>query len=485
MFAAIFLVAATIANPAAVLNEFRTFLAIPNVASDTQNIEKNAALLASMMQKRGIDTRLLRVAGAPPAVFGELRTPDAKQTIGLYAHYDGQPVDRIRWAADPWNPIIRTNLVERDGKAIRWDEAVVAPDPEWRIFARSASDDKAPIMAMLAALDAMKAQQIPIRFNLRFFFEGEEEAGSPHLERYFTENRDLLAADFWLICDGPVHQSGRLQMYFGARGVTGVEMTVYGPTRPLHSGHYGNWAPNPAVALTHIIDSMRDDQGRILIDGFYNEVRPLTAAEKKALAEVPPVESQLRDELSLGRVEGDAPLAEMITRPALNIRGLRAGNVGAQAANAIPTEATASIDFRLVPDETPASVRELVERHLLKLGCTIVHDTPDAKTLRNNPRVVKLTWEAGYPSARTPMDDPHAIAVERRIESATGQQLIKMPTLGGSVPLYLWHDVLHAPAVGLPIVNYDNNQHGANENLRLQNLWQGIDVFVAVFSAGK
>ncbi len=263
--------------------------------------------------------------------------------------------------------------------------------------------------------------------------------------------------------------------------MTGVDLTTYGATRPLHSGHYGNWAPNPAVALTHLIDSMRDENGRILIDGFYDDVRPLTAAEKKALAEVPPVEDQLREELSLGRTEGDRPLAELITRPALNVRGIRAGNVGAQAANAIPTEATASIDFRLVPDETPERVQSLVEAHLRKVGYTIVHETPDAKTLRTNARVVKLAWEAGYPSARAPMDDPEVLAVQRRIEAITGQSLIKMPTLGGSVPLYLFFDLLHVRAVGLPIVNYDNDQHGANENLRLKNLWDGIEEFVGVF----
>jgi acetylornithine deacetylase/succinyl-diaminopimelate desuccinylase-like protein len=335
---------------------------------------------------------------------------------------------------------------------------------------------------MLAALDAMRASNVTPAVNLKFFFEGEEEAGSPHLERYLSAHRDLLGADLWLICDGPVHQSGRLQLYFGARGVTGVELTTYGATRPLHSGHYGNWAPNPAVALTHLIDSMRDESGRILIDGFYDDVRPLTPAEQKALNEVPPVEEQLRDELSLGRTEGDRPLAELITRPALNVRGIRSGNVGAQASNAIPTEAAASIDFRLVPDQTPQRVQQLVEAHLRKLGWTVVHDTPDAQTLRTNARVVKVEWEAGYPSARASMDDAEVVAVQQRIERVVGQPLVKMPTLGGSVPLYLFFDLLHVRAVGLPIVNYDNDQHGANENLRLQNLWDGIAEFVAVFS---
>jgi acetylornithine deacetylase/succinyl-diaminopimelate desuccinylase-like protein len=447
-------------SEAAILDELKTFLAIPNLASDRPNIERNAVALAEMLRRHGIEPRLLRVEGAPPAVFGELRTPGAKETIALYAHYDGQPVAGQPWTTDPWTPVVR------DG----------------HIWARSASDDKAPIVAMLAAIDALRSAKIPLRTNLKFFFDGEEEAGSPHLAEILEKNRELLGADLWLICDGPVHQSRRLQLYFGVRGVMGLELTTYGPMRALHSGHYGNWAPNPIATLTRILASMRDDDGRILIDGFLTDVRPLTEAERKALAEMPDVDAQLRHDLALGRTEGTRSAAESVTSPALNLRGIRGGNVGANAANAIPTEATASIDFRLVPNQTPESVRAKVEAHFAKLGYHVVHETPSAEARRKHPRVVKLEWEGGYPAARAALDDPRAASIERRIEAVTGQQLVKLPTLGGSVPLYLFVDKLRTPAVGLPIVNHDNNQHAANENLRLQNLWDGIEVFAAVFA---
>lgn len=447
-------------SEAAIVEELTAFLAIPNLASDAPNIERNAVALGELLRKRGIEPRLLRVEGAPPVVFGELRTAGAKETIAMYAHYDGQPVAGQPWTTEPWTPVVR------DG----------------HVYARSASDDKAPIVAMLAAIDALRAAKIPLSANVKFFFEGEEEAGSPHLAEILEKHRDLLAADLWLICDGPVHQSRRLQLYFGVRGVMGLELTTYGPLRALHSGHYGNWAPNPIITLTRLLDSMRDDEGRILIDGFGSDVRPLTQAERKALAEIPDVDPQLRDELALGRTEGGTSVAERVTAPALNVRGIRAGNVGVNASNAIPTEATASIDFRLVPDQTPEGVRAKVEAHLTKLGFHIVHDTPNAETRRAHARVVKVEWGGGYPAARVALDDQHAASIERRIESVMGQQLVKLPTLGGSVPLYLFFDKLHAPAVGLPIVNHDNNQHAANENLRLQNLWDGIEVFAAVFA---
>ena len=450
-----------VANEDRILAELRDLLAIPNVATDTPNIERNAAAIAQMLRKRGIEPRLLRVEGAPPVVFGEIRVPRAKETLILYAHYDGQPVDRAKWASDPWTPILQN-------------------EPEPRIIARSASDDKAPIVAMLAAVDALRATKTPIAVNVKFFFEGEEEAGSPHLAGILAKHKDVIGDGFWLIADGPVHQSRRLQLYYGVRGVMGVELTTYGPLRPLHSGHYGNWAPNPIVTLTHLLDSMRDEEGTILIDGFYDDVRPLTAADRAALAEVPAVEEQLRRELALGRTEGEGPLVDRIAMPALNLRGIRGGGVGETSANVISPEATASIDFRLVPDQTPERVQGRVEAHLRARGFHVVHQTPDAETRRAHPKVVKVEWEGGYPASRVAMDDPRAAAIERRIEKATGQQLVKLPTLGGSVPLYLFPS-----ALGVPIVNHDNNQHGANENLRLQNLWDGIEVFAAILAGDE
>ena len=453
-----------------IVTEFMQLLSIPNVASDTPNIEKNANALLAMLGRRGVDAHLLRVEGAPPLVIGWLPASNATSTIAFYAHYDGQPVDPSQWATPPFQPVLQNR-----GGATRID-------PEARLVARSASDDKAPIMAMLVALDAMREAQAMPATNIKFVFEGEEEAGSPHLLQYFDRFPKDLAADVWMICDGPVHQSRRMQLYFGARGVTDVEMTVYGPARPLHSGHYGNWAPNPIVTLTHLIDSMRDTAGRILIDGFYDDVTPLTPAERDALAAIPSVDDDLRRELALGRVEGDGKsLNELILMPALNLRGIAAGHVGAQATNTINTEARASIDFRLVPAQTPQKVRERVERHIVAQGFFIVRDVPDAETRRAHPNVVRLNWGAGYPAARTSMDLPIAKSAAIVIAEAMGVAPLKSPSLGGSVPMYLFQRG-GTPVIGLPIVNHDNNQHAANENLRIQNLWDGIEIFAALFT---
>jgi acetylornithine deacetylase/succinyl-diaminopimelate desuccinylase-like protein len=291
-----------------------------------------------------------------------------------------------------------------------------------------------------------------------------------------------LAADLWLLCDGPVHPTRRPQVFFGARGVTGLEVTAYGPARALHSGHYGNWAPNPALTIAHVVSALRAEDGRVLVDGYHDDVRPPTESERRAVAAVPPVEAPLAAALAVPEPMGGKTLAEGILEPAVNVRGLRAGGVGEQAANAIPTQAQASLDFRLVPDQTPATVRAKVEAHLRKRGYTLVHEPPSPETRRSHPRLLYLQWEEGYPAARTSLDDPVAAALVGVVDEAVGGSLVVMPTLGGSVPMHAFAVATGAPIVGLPIANHDNNQHAADENLRLQNLWDGIEIYAAVLA---
>ncbi|HEY2117199.1 MAG TPA: M20/M25/M40 family metallo-hydrolase, partial [Candidatus Angelobacter sp.] len=472
-------------HEAEIVRSFAQLLSLPNVASDTTNIQRNADAISKMLEQRGFHTRQLNVTGAPPAVYGELSMPGAKHTLLFYAHYDGQPVDKAQWASDPWTPVLRDGPV--DGKAIPLESLHGPLNPEWRIYARSASDDKAPIQALLTAIDALRAGKIPIGVNLKVFFEGEEEAGSPHLAEVFRQNADLLKGNIWVLSDGPVNQTRRMQLYFGARGVTDLELTMYGPGRVLHDGHYGNWAPNPAAVLVDLLAHMRDSTSHILIPGFYDDVRALTAAERQAIAQIPDVDAQLKQELGLAWTESaGAALPLAITQPALNIRGIEAGHVEDKAQNAISTTAKASIDFRLVPNQTPERVHQLVEQFITQQGFYIVRQTPDIETRRQHAKVIRVSWGPGYKAARVAMDDPAVQPVLKAMEQTLGTEVIKIPMLGGSVPMYLFTDMLKTPVVGLPIANHDNNQHGANENLRLQNLWDGIEVFAGILAgAGK
>ena len=471
------------ANEAAIVRELAGFVAIPNVAADKPNIARNAQHLLTMLRARAIDARLLETPDASPAVYGEVPSAGAQRTVVFYAHYDGQPVDATQWKTPPWTPVLRDKALDQGGVEIPLPDAGRISG-EARLYGRAAADDKAPIVAMLNALDALRAAHVMPSVNLKFYFEGEEEAESPHLRSSLERNRDLLRADAWIFCDGPVHQSRRMQVVYGARGVVPLELTVYGATRALHDGHYGNWAPNPAALLASLLASMRDLDGRVTIAGFSDGARPIGDLDREAIAQIPKVDAELRRSFGLARTEADdAPLAERILLPAMNVRGLFAGHVGAQAANAIPTEARASIDFRLVPDQKTEAVRAAVERHLAAQGYFVVRGEPDLPTRLAHPRIVRAEWKQGYPGVRTPMDAPFARAVGGVVgQSLGGAPVVHLPIQGGSVPLATLQEVLGVPVVLLPIVNHDDNQHAANENLRIQNLWDGVEIFAALYT---
>jgi acetylornithine deacetylase/succinyl-diaminopimelate desuccinylase-like protein len=466
----------------AIVDEFFELLAIPNIARDRDNIQRNAETIARMLEKRGVAAKLVNVEGANPVVFGEIRTPGATRTIVFYAHYDGQPLDPKEWASPPFEPVLRDKPVQDGGKVIPLPAAGQPFDPEWRLYARGSGDDKAPIAAMLTALDAIHAAGIKTKSNIKFAFEGEEEAGSPNLEKILTANKELFAGDLWLMCDGPVYQTRRQQIVFGARGDTGLDITLYGPRYELHSGHYGNWAPNPAMMLAQLLASMKNAQGRILIDHFYDGITPLTALEKRAIAEAPEIDAGLMREFWLGSTEGGgAKLNELVTQPALNVRGMASSRTGNQASNVIPATATASIDIRLVQGMDARETTSRVVEHIRKQGYFVVDKEPDADMRRSHEKVALVTVRGGDNSVRTPMDLPISQEVIRVVESVRGPT-VKLPNSGGSLPLTSIVRPLGTRVIMVPIANHDDNQHSFNENLRVQNLWDGIELMAALLT---
>jgi acetylornithine deacetylase/succinyl-diaminopimelate desuccinylase-like protein len=471
-------------HAAEVLANFADLLAIPNVGSDSINIHRNAQYISKVFAERGVQTEIWTQPGAPPIVYGEMLQPGGTRTLGIYVHYDGQPVDASRWTNPPWQPTLYTASMEAGGTPRPMPEPGETVDPGWYLYARSAGDDKAPLGALLATLDAMQAANINPTSNIKFLFEGEEEMGSPHLTDYLDKHGDRYAdVDVWLFCDGPVHQSRHPQLVFGVRGVTGLEVTVYGATRSLHSGHYGNWSPVPGFLLADLLTSMKAEDGTVLIDGFYDTVTPLGDAEKTALAALPSYDAILRDELGLARTEGNgASLAERLLLPALTVKGLESGNVGAKARTVIPASATAALGIRLVKGNDPQAMLDLVEAHIEKQGFHIVREEPDHATRLQYPKIARVTRGGGYPAARTPMDLPIAQTIVAAMTEAAGEAPILVPALGGSLPLYLFTDVLGKPALIVPIANHDDNQHAPDENLRLANLFYGIDLYAALLT---
>ena len=447
---------------------------------------KNAEYIKAELEKRDVQSQLLRMVGTPPIVFGYLPVPKAKRTLAFYVHYDGQPVDKTSWTNDPWKPTYYSKAIFEGGIPMDFPSDASFIDPEHRIYARSAGDDKAPVISILTALDIIKENKLKITSNLVFFFEGQEEAGSRQLRRYLEDNSALInQIDLWMFCDGPVHQSRIPQLVFGVRGVTGMEVTVYGSNRPLHSGHYGNWAPVPGQMLSNLISSMKDQDGNIIIDGYYDDIEPLSQMEKQALANIPPIDDALKIELGIQNTEGTQGLNERLLLPSLTVRGISSGNTGKLARNVIPATATASIGIRLVKGCDPEKQKDLVEAHIRKQGYHIVREEPDEFTRLKYDKIALITRRSGYSAARTSMEIPIVQDIIERTKDIVGEKLILTPTLGGSLPLYLFTDVLQKPAIIVPIANHDNNQHAADENLRIENLWYGVKLISALMTIEK
>ncbi len=475
------------ANEHRLVTDFVKLLSIPNIASDTVNIRKNADYLVAEMAERGLKPQLLEAADkkVPPVVYGEWMTPGATKTVIFYAHYDGQPTDLAAWTGSkPWEPLLRSNSLEKGGKDLPWPSSTTKIDPEWRIYARSASDDKAGVFAILTAFDALIAKGIKPTVNIKFFFEGEEEAGSANLKEILTKYKDTLRADAFIVCDGPVHQSGRKQVVFGVRGDVNVDLTVFGAKRPLHSGHYGNWSPNPAMMLAKLLSSMKDAQGNIIVKGWADDVEPLGPAELKAIADAPQYDEQIKRELGIVTPEGGGKsLLERINQPSLNINGMKSGDVGEQARNVIPTTATTVLDLRLVKGNDLVRQIAKLRKHIESQGYYVIDREPtDAERLKY-PLIAKfLHVSGGYNAQRTKMDLPISLAIIDAVQSTSDLPIVRMPSLGGSLPLSIISDTLAVPTITVPIANHDNNQHAENENIRVQNLWDGIETFAALMT---
>ncbi len=473
-------------NQHAIINEFTSFLSIPNIASDSPNIRKNADFIMTALNRRGVqNVQLLFPTStkAVPAVYGEVMTPGATQTIIFYAHYDGQPVIPSQWAKGlaPFTPVLTNESLEKGGSIINFPSAGTPYDLQNRIYARSASDDKAGVMAIINAYDALMKTGLKPTVNIKFFFEGEEEAGSDHLHEIFQNYTALLKSDLWIICDGPVHQSGLKQVVFGVRGDAHVDITVYGSKRPLHSGHYGNWAPSPPMMLAKLLATMKDDHGKVTIKDFYSDVVPLSEAEKKALAAVPPVDIQMKKELGFAEPEiKTMSLGEALTLPSLNINGIQSGGVGKNASNVITTSASCVLDLRLVVGNEYQKQQQKVVDHIKAQGYYVIDREPTDEERSKYPKIAKVTLSGGYNAQKTPMDLPIAKKVITAVKSTTTEQVVLIPNAGGSLPLFVFEKYLNAKTITVPIANHDNNQHAENENIRLLNFRNGIETFAAL-----
>jgi acetylornithine deacetylase/succinyl-diaminopimelate desuccinylase-like protein len=467
------------------VQELARLVQLPSVAVDPQGLQRTASTLRAMLEQRGFAVQDFATAG-PPLLFASAPAPHAKETILFYLHYDGANVDSTQWkACAPFEPALYTGPLSQSQMRPVTEENLEESTEEWRLCGRGAADDKAPIVALLAVLEGINALTLnPSAVAVKILIDGEEESGSVHLEDALADpaKRRLLASDFVVILDTPQFQTRAPTLVSGVRGVVLLDLTVYGSTSDLHSGHYGNWAPNPAQELAWVLTQLKNPfSGRVQIEGFYDCRLPLNDADTEALRAIPNLEKTLRSEMGLSRIEGEALLWESLTYPSLNVRGLVAGATGATARTIIPARAEAAIDIRLVKDCSPEYMVSRLQSQLEQLGYHVIAEDPSDTIRAKFQRIVKLVRRpGGYEAGRTPLDSPIIQRLTHLIAMVTGVQPVRIPTMGGSVPFAVFAKHLNVPVVVLPLVNHDNNQHGPDENLRLGDFWRGFDILAAL-----
>ncbi|MEM6318328.1 MAG: M20/M25/M40 family metallo-hydrolase [Bacteroidota bacterium] len=461
------------------LDRLYELLSIRNDAHYPKDMEKNIQWCEREFAKRDFTTKRLETTTVP-LLLAERKRKGAEKTVLIYLQIDGQPVDPTKWEQkSPWKPALKQRNSAGNWEEIDWQRIHEAYDPELRIFARSTSDSKGAANGFLAALDATGKEAQP-NYNIKVIMDFEEELGSPQLPKAVSQYKEDLAADMLIIFDGPRHISNQPTLTFGARGIAEITLTVFGPRVPQHSGHYGNYAPNPAVRLAQLIASMKDADGRVTIPGFYDGIE-LDEATKEILANVPDDEAMIQKSIGIAATDKVGNnYQEAIQYPSLNVRGMRSGWVGLRSRTIVPATATAEIDVRLVMESDPEWLMSLIRSHIQAQGYYIVDREPtEAERMKYN-RIVFMRAVTSYLAYRTDFDSDVGKWLDRALTKAFGQTPIKIRNSGGSIPISPFVTTLNIPAVTVPIVNRDNNQHSPNENIRLGNYVDGVKTYMAV-----
>jgi acetylornithine deacetylase/succinyl-diaminopimelate desuccinylase-like protein len=461
------------------LNLFKEFLSIPNDNKNKNEIIKNIDWARVQLNKFKFKTKTLETSSLP--LLLATRTVNSNlPTIAFYMHLDGQSVDPTKWNQNsPWHPVIK----KFNGKRwveVQWEEVYSKNNKDLRIFARSSSDDKGPFMMFLTSLKILELQNEKPKFNLKLILDFEEEKSSPGLPEAVKKYKKELLSDMLLILDGPMHSSMKPTLVFGNRGISSITLKTFGPKTPQHSGHYGNFIPNPALRLSQILASMKSEDGKVLIPGFYDGI-DLSEEVKSIFKNIPSEEDSIKMRTKIKSVDLVAnSYQESLQYPSLNIRGLQSGWVGTEARTIIPATATAEMDIRLVLESDPEKLIESIRNHIIKLGYTIFESEPTDQQRMNNDKVIQMKYKISYPAFRTPINSKQGEWLKKILYKNFKIEPVLIRTSGGSVPISPFVNELGIPAIGIPTVNLDNNQHSPNENLRLGNYFQGIETFVKI-----
>ena len=454
-----------------ILEGLADFIRLDTVSQRSERVRAGAEWLTRAMQARGIEARIMETGGNP-AVYGTFPAPEATGTVLIYCHYDVKPATPAGWLQpSPFEPVLRAGTAEEGAATLAPDAVADEALPRHRLYGRGASDDKGPIWAHLTAIELMRARGIAPRVAVKFIFDGEEEMGSQHFGPFTEEHRDLLAADLVLVTDGPKDASGRPTVAFGARGILSLELTLESARRDVHSGNFS--VPNPAWRLVGLLASMAAPDGTPLVEGLADGVVPPTPAERELLGRVPLDRASIEKELGVALPA--EYLERLMFRSTLTIRGLRSGFTGQEAQTIIPHQATVAFDARLVKNQRVETVYRRILDHIRGQGFTVIEsaDAPIPDDLRG--RAIRVVERRGYDPAKTPADLPISRRVIESVERAHGgEPAVVLPTMGGSVPLWAFTDILKRPTIVVPYANANNRQHSPNEHLRLDHLYQGV-----------
>ena len=458
---------------------FKEFLSIPNDARNKEDIFKNIVWSTNQLNTLGFTTKSLNTSSLPLVVASKIIN-EKLPTIAFYMHLDGQAVDPSKWDQEsPWIPVIK-KYNGSNWEELNWNEIYADQNEDIRIYARSSSDDKGPFLMFLTALRVLDIYKTPPAFNIKLILDFEEEKSSPGLPEAVANYQTELMADMLLILDGPMHFTGKPTLVFGNRGIASITLKTFGPKTPQHSGHYGNYIPNPALRLSQILSSMKNEDGRVIIPNFYEGIT-LSEDIKKILKNVPEAESSIKNRTKINstdKVGGN--YQESLQYPSLNIRGLQSGWVGDQARTIIPSNAVAEIDVRLVLESNPEKLMKSIKNHIESFGYTILESNPTDQERLKYEKIVQMNYKISYPAFRTPVNSAEGKWLKDLLQKYYKTSPILIRTSGGSVPISPFVNQLGIPSIGLPTVNLDNNQHSPNENIRLGNYFQGIESFVTI-----
>ena len=461
-------------------DELHEFFSLPNDAYQPEQIEPNVKWCESAFAKRGFKTQRLETETVP-LLLATRNYPNAEKTVLIYLQVDGQPVDTSKWyQPNPYVPALKEQDENGKWNIINWDNLKGDINRDWRIFSRSASDARGPDMMFLKAMDIINDLKVQPNFNIKVIMDFEEELGSPHLPEAVNQFKDELAADMLVIFDGPRHLSNEPTLSYGARGIATISLEVFGPRVPLHSGNYGNYSPNPAMKLSKLLGSMWNDDGRVAIPNWYDGI-VISEEVKEILKQVPDDEIQIQNDFGIANTENIGNnFQEAIQYPALGILGLEAAWVGKSTRTIIPATAIAELNIRLVKETEGDRMVKLVKDYIINQGYYLVDDKPTEEERMTYDKIARFNAEVSYVAFRTEFDTEVGAWLRRGMNRAFGSDPIQIRTGGGSIPISPFVITLNIPAVAVPTVNPDNNQHSPNENIRLGNYVDGIKTITAI-----